>query len=146
MKNKGFTLIELLVVIAIIGLLSSIVLGSLNNARSKTRYTRAFSDMREIGKAAILDFDQQGDHAPDVGPAGSPRFVPGFLRTWPTPPCAGWTYDWENWNGGNVIRITLRRQDTSSVYYYCVSTTASCAINGGTAIESVTSRALTCNE
>ena len=49
MKNKkGFTLIELLVVIAIIGLLSTLAVVSLNNARAKARDAKRVSDIKQI--------------------------------------------------------------------------------------------------
>ncbi|MEY4602548.1 MAG: protein ral secretion pathway protein [Candidatus Parcubacteria bacterium] len=144
--KSGFTLIELLVVIAIIGMLSSVVLGSLNSARSKSRYARAISDMKEMSKAATLDYDQYENYAPDLGSGSGPRFVPGFLKSWPTPPCSGWTYDWENWSGGGVIRVSMRKVDMSPVYYFCIYTDATCGINGGTAIENAPGKTLTCNE
>ncbi len=52
--NKGFTLIELLVVIAIIGLLSSIVLASLQTARSKARDVQRLGQLRAVEKALVL--------------------------------------------------------------------------------------------
>ncbi|MBI4155874.1 MAG: type II secretion system protein [Candidatus Zambryskibacteria bacterium] len=58
----GFTLIELLVVIAIIGLLSSVVLASLNTARIKGRIAKRLSDMREIQKALELYYDANGSY------------------------------------------------------------------------------------
>ena len=55
----GFTLIELLVVIAIIGVLSSIVLASLNSARRKSRDARRITDIKQIQLALELYFDSQ---------------------------------------------------------------------------------------
>ncbi len=56
-RNKGFTLIELLVVIAIIGLLSSIVLASLNSARKKARDARRVADLKQLQIALEMYFD-----------------------------------------------------------------------------------------
>ena len=59
-KNKGFTLIELLVVVAIIGLLSSVVLASLNSARIKARDAKRAEEMHSIFLAINLYYDQYG--------------------------------------------------------------------------------------
>ncbi|MBI5457469.1 prepilin-type N-terminal cleavage/methylation domain-containing protein [Candidatus Kaiserbacteria bacterium] len=58
-KSHGFTLIELLVVIAIIGLLSSVVLSSLNGARKKGRDARRMADLKQIQVAQELYYGQQ---------------------------------------------------------------------------------------
>ena len=52
--KKGFTLIELLVVIAIIGVLSSVVLASLNSARSKGNDAGVKANLSTVGTQAAL--------------------------------------------------------------------------------------------
>lgn len=59
-KQRGFTLIELLVVIAIIGILSSVVLASLNSARTKSRDARRIADLHQIATALNLYYDSNG--------------------------------------------------------------------------------------
>lgn len=58
--KKGFTLIELLVVIAIIGVLSSIVMASLNSARDKAKLAKILLTMKQINNSAYLCFDSGG--------------------------------------------------------------------------------------
>lgn len=56
-KQQGFTLIELLVVIAIIGLLSTLAVVALNNARMKSRDARRIADIKQMQTALELYYN-----------------------------------------------------------------------------------------
>lgn len=63
-KQSGFTLIELLVVIAVIGLLSGIVLQSLQSARYKSQNAKRLTDIDQIEKAINLYMTKTNDKLP----------------------------------------------------------------------------------
>lgn len=69
-SQHGFTLIELLVVIAIIGVLASVVLASLNSARTKARDTERITEIRELQKALELYYLEYG-HYPNSSGCGA---------------------------------------------------------------------------
>ncbi len=66
-RNRGFTLIELLVVISIIALLSSVVLASLNAARSKARDSERLADARQLRNAVELYRNDSGSYPSTSG-------------------------------------------------------------------------------
>ncbi|HEY4510231.1 MAG TPA: type II secretion system protein [Candidatus Paceibacterota bacterium] len=68
-KNKntrGFTLIELLVVIAIIGVLSSIVIASLNTARNRGADTAVKANLSGIKAQAEIYYDTNGNYGLNI--------------------------------------------------------------------------------
>ena len=82
--RHGFTLIELLVVIAIIGILSSVVLASLNSARQKSRVARRIADIGQVRLALELYFDATRDY-----PTATADLAPTYIPVVPADPLGG---------------------------------------------------------
>jgi prepilin-type N-terminal cleavage/methylation domain-containing protein/prepilin-type processing-associated H-X9-DG protein len=67
LQKNGFTLIELLVVVAIIGVLISILLPALSNARALSRATMSMSNMKQWGLGTTMYAQNNNDFFPWEG-------------------------------------------------------------------------------
>jgi len=65
-RTQGFTLIELLVVIAVIGILSSIVLASLNTARAKGADTSIKANLSTLRSMTVIYYDTNSSYGTPV--------------------------------------------------------------------------------
>lgn len=101
-KNRGFTLIELLVVIAIIGILASVVLASLNDARKKSRDARRVADIKQIQLALELYFDSKGTYT-TTGDKFAPLVAEGLLAVAPDDPVDGRDYSYAAFDNSSSL-------------------------------------------
>ena len=113
MNKKGFTLIELLVVIAIIGLLSTLAVVALNNARQKSRDAKRVSDIKQIQTALELYFNDNNSYPATIstGISGTSQSYMTQVPTNPTPRvdngCADQDYGYAPNNGNASYTITF---------------------------------------
>lgn len=108
-SKRGFTLIELLVVIAIIGILSSIVLASLNTARQKSRDARRVADIKQIQLAMQLYYDASSTY-----PAALSNLAPLYLPRVPTDPIGQAAYPYDQLASGASYHIGANLEDGSN--------------------------------
>lgn len=93
---RGFTLIELLVVIAIIGILSSVVLASLNDARQKSRDAKRIADIKQLQLALELFYDSNGSYPSTTAPLSAG----GYIAVIPSDPVGQVAYSYAGLGSG----------------------------------------------
>jgi prepilin-type N-terminal cleavage/methylation domain-containing protein len=103
--EKGFTLIELLVVIAIIGILSSVVLASLNSARKKGRDARRVSDIGQLQLALELYYDANGSYPANLDDT-TVLTTPGYITVAPTDPNSSAFYGYVQTDSGQGYALS----------------------------------------
>jgi general secretion pathway protein G len=126
--NSGFTLIELLVVIAIIGLLSSVVMASLNSAREKGKIAKVQSDLKQLQLAIEFLFDDTGLHPSKIRTSPCVQNPEVYMDS-PAAGIAATDGGFPGWSGPYMSNVPIDPWGTNYYFdpdYQCGAATVGC--------------------
>lgn len=132
-QQRGFTLIELLVVIAIIGMLSSVILSSLNGARKKARDARRLADLKQLEAALELYYSDHTGYPVSASQASvtsalTSSLTPTYISNIPDDPLGGsYHYVYKTTSGGEFYCLGAVIENTAPA---STCNTSSSGLNG----------------
>ena len=143
-RRQGFTLIELLVVIAIIGILSAVVLASLNTARNKGADASIKSNLDGTRSQSELYFDANATSYLNICTSVSVAGVKSVYDQVFSAAIADGFSGFSRNLGGNANRVVCNDSDTAwaaqaplkAGTYYCIDSTGYATTTPGTMITS----------
>ena len=117
-KKQAFTLIELLVVIAIIGILATLAVVSLQNARARARDSKRIADVKQMQTALELYFNDWNTYPTSSSIATS--IASGTSIYMATVPTAPTPYDSTACSTTNSYFYTQRTTGSSYTIRFCL--------------------------
>jgi prepilin-type N-terminal cleavage/methylation domain-containing protein len=104
-----FTLVEIMIVVAIIGLLATLVMPSMINARERAQATRFINDMRVATGAFEMYAIEEGGWPADRGPGAIPAGMADYLTkfAWNEDTSIGGKWDWDYLQFGCVAGVSV---------------------------------------
>jgi len=112
-KNSAFTLVEIMVVVVIVGLLATLAIPTIKNAKQNTQFTRLLNDFRIFSDAIEQFTFVTGDFPEDSNTGLIPTGMEGYIKadTWDKGPSIGGSWDVEKSGSDYLSAVGVHRYD-----------------------------------